>query len=227
MTHRLVLGLCLPLACAAFGCNATPEPIRQTGDSYLPAAGESEFTFGGSYGQASSGTSVDVGLGSVDTEIDVTFFDLQLGFGQHLTRAHEVGAQLLVNVFEQEFEVSVPGLGDADVSAMNGQYGLYPYYRYNFRVGDRMQAYIGAHAGLQQVETSIADGGGGDALDVDELGFSYGAHVGMKSWLSPNTSFFVEPRFTITDTSFDLPDGSEAEQELQEYRVIFGFTFSY
>ena len=157
--------------------------------------GESELTFGGSIGLVE--TEFDFAGAESNTDVSING---QVGFGRYLTNEHEVGGQAI-------FNLSMPDEGDDF-----GQYALLPYYRYNFRSSDRTWFYTGAHTGLFVFES------GGES----DTGFSYGIHGGMKSWLTPQVSFFVEPRLTFT--SLDIgPVGLD----LNEFRTLIGFTYSF
>ena len=164
----------------------------QTGDLYGPAPGESELTFGGSFGHVST----EIGGGG---SLDVRTLDGQVGYGRYVTEHHEYGGQLI-------FNISQPDQGDD-----TGNLGILPYYRYNFRPSERTWYYAGVHAGLIRFEA------GGES----DMGFSCGIHGGMKSWLTPQISFFVEPRLTFSEVSLGSVD-----VEVDEFRTLLGFTYS-
>lgn len=171
--------------------SAPYQPVAQTGDIYGPAEGESELTFGGSFGTVST----EVAGSSTDT----TGFDGQVGYGQYLSNEHEVGGQLI-------FNLQSPDEGDD-----TGSISVLPYYRYNFRGADRIQYYLGVHGGLSQI----------DAAGDSDTGFSYGIHGGLKSWLTPQVSFFVEPRLTFSSIEI-----SGVDIDIDEFRTLLGFTYS-
>jgi len=206
------------LLCSLAACAATPARAPQAGDLYGPAAGQSEFTFGGSVGEGTSTLNLAEATGGLiqDSETTITSYDAQIGLGYYLTDNHEVGGQAVINLIEQETSFEIPGIGTFGGDQKTGDYGFYPYYRYNFRPNNRMQYYVGAHAGIQQVETPFDS----------SAAFSYGAHVGFKSWLTPSLSFFVEPRLTLTNVTLDL-QGDEVEQDITDIRTLFGLTFTY
>jgi len=176
-------------------------PPRVDASTYGPANGESEVTFGGSLGIKSTDSSLNGVSGGTTDDIGLT---AQVGYGYYVTRSHELGAQVLFNLNRPD------GGGD------NGTIGLFPYYRLNFRGADRLQFYVGAHGGLQQFEQDDQMGG-----SQSDSGFSYGGHVGLKSWLTPDLSFFFEPRFTLSTLSFDSVD-----VDIEEFRVLLGFTYA-
>lgn len=199
MKQTILLYLCvaLPLVTA---CAAAPPPAAgplaqtPTGSAYGPSEGESELTFGGSLGV----TKTKIDFPGAPSNTDTTL-NGQVGYGRYLTDNHEVGGQVIFNITKP------------DQGSDSGVLGILPYYRYNFRQSDRTWFYGGVHAGLQQFK------GSGES----DTGLSCGIHGGMKSWLTPQVSFFVEPRLTFSDLSIGPVD-----LELTEFRTLLGFSYS-
>lgn len=198
-TSIMMLLRCLALApaLAFFGSCASPtSPSPQDlAERYGPGGGESEISAGGSVGFRSNKLTVG---GDSGTQDEVLYAG-QVGWGYYLTDAHETGAQIVLS-----------GTTSDDSASDSETQSLLPYYRYNFRFSDRAQWYVGVHAGVSRRK----DGGN------SETDLSYGAHVGFKSWINPDLSFFFEPRFTVTDIDEDLVDDPE------EIRLLLGFTYS-
>lgn len=205
MRHILVAAAVWLASCSSVPSAApiapAPAPLSSlqstpTGSGgYGPVAGESEFTFAASL--ASTNTELDIpGQGS-NTD---NSFNGQVGYGRYLTDEHEVGGQFLFNLF-------MPDQGDDQT-----QLGVLPYYRYNFRQSDRTWFYAGVQAGLQQFEQ------GGES----DTAFSYGIHGGMKSWLTPQVSVFVEPRLTFSEFEF-----GPISLDSRDFRILLGLSYTF
>lgn len=183
-------------ACAAPALPGPYPPVGAQSDplgtAYGPLKGESELTFGGSLGSTKS--KFDGGSSTTDTSLNG-----QVGYGRFLTNEREVGGQLIFNVLS-------PDQGD-DLR----QIAILPYYRYNFRQSERTWFYAGGHLGLQKFEA------GGES----DTAISYGIHGGMKSWLTPQVSFFVEPRLTFSN--YDL---GGIDLDVTDFRTLVGFSYS-
>ena len=156
-------------------CSAVAPAVQES--RYGPAAGESEASFAVSLSK--SETDID-GVGTTDS---TTLF-AQVGGGYFLTDQQEVGGQILVSTVEVE------GADDSNTL------GLFPYYRWNFRVGPRSVVYVGAQVGVQSLDSA------GD----DDTSFGGGVHAGFKTWLTPRVAFFIEPRLNRTDYEINGTD---------------------
>lgn len=150
---------------------------------YGPAMGESLLTFGGNLSRL-----------DIDDSPNTTTTTNQAGFGHFLTDEHEVGAQALL------FRVDGGGF-EAD------SFSIAPYYNYNYRQSSRTWFYGGPHLGV--VYTKFK----GQGVKDDDTSLSFGIHGGIRQWLTPTTSYFIEPRLT-TSSDFD------------EFALLFGLSFT-
>lgn len=159
---------------------ATVGPEPQGGvGRYGPSQGESILTFGGALSR------IDPDQGG-----DVDSFVAQAGGGYFLDENQEVGGQVLLTMSD--------GSGfESDT------YVLAPYYNYNFRQSSRTWYYVGPHAGL--LYTDVSSG----AFSDDDTSFSYGVHGGVRQWLTPSTSWFIEPRLTQSS-------------DVDDFTILFG-----
>jgi hypothetical protein len=141
---------------------------------YGPGEGESLLTFGG----ALTFTDPDVGD-------DVDTLTAQVGYGYFLDEHHEVGGQILNSLSDSDdFESTI--------------FVVAPYYNYNWRQSSRTWYYAGPHIGI--LYNSIDTPG----FDEDDTSFAYGAHGGVRQWITPSTSWFVEPRITKSSDVDDI-----------------------
>ncbi|MFN0060571.1 MAG: outer membrane beta-barrel protein [Planctomycetota bacterium] len=124
----------------------------------------------------------------------------QSELGYFLSRAHEVGANLGMLYTNSEIAT------DDAYTILIG-----PYYNYNYYLAPRTSVFAGPHVGL----TVFDDG----ATQDNEI--SYGVHVGVRHWLTPQLSFVVQPRYTHADFEREL--GGEQDR----LDVLFGFAFSF
>jgi hypothetical protein len=106
----------------------------------------------------------------------------QLGVGYFITANHEAGLQ----VFGQWSRIKHFG--------STHLYFLGPYYNYNHQVTPRTGLYAGPHLGYSSLGSS----------SDDEDQFSYGAHVGVRHWLTPAVNLNIEPRFTHSEFDRDI-----------------------
>lgn len=151
--------------------------------NYGPVTGESLITFGGSL------SSIDPDQGS-----SARTTTGQAGFGYFISEEHEVGGQVL--------------LIDSDGSGFEAQnYSIAPYYNYNYRQSSRTWFYGGPHMGLVYSSTKAGN------FSDDDTSFSFGVHGGLRQWITPRTSYFLEPRFT-TSSEFD------------DFTFLFGLNFT-
>ena len=194
-----LLAFVLSLAsCSSFPSAPQGAPsATPTGSSggFGPVAGESEFTFAASL----ASTNTDLDIPGVSSNTDTTL-NGQVGFGRYLTNEHEVGGQFLFNLFK-------PDNGGDQI-----QIGILPYYRYNFRQSDRTWFYGGVHAGIQRFEQG----------SNSDNSFSCGLHGGMKSWLTPQVSVFVEPRLTFSEFDFGA-----LSIDSRDFRVLLGLSYTF
>ena len=121
-----------------------------------------------------------------DSGGDTKNLTAQVGYGRFLANDREVGGQALISESD-------------DFTFIN----LAPYYNWNWKHSERTWYYAGPHAGL-----GIIEGPG-----FDDTVFSVGVHAGLRQWVTPRTSYFIEPRIT---TSSDL----------DEFAILFGINVS-
>lgn len=159
------------------------------GERFGPETGDSELN------AAASLSSTDTEVGSSTSTTDT--LTGQFGIGYYVDEQLEVGGQVILAKLEADgFEATSTA--------------LLPYVRWNFRSNERSWFYAGAHAGYQSQESS------GSGFSSDDSAVSYGIHGGFKSYLSPRTAVFVEPRFTITN--FD-------DFDTEQFLWLLGFTY--
>jgi opacity protein-like surface antigen len=192
MHLRTLASLAALAALLAPGC-ASPNgaALNAQTERFGPTAGESEISAAG----AISSTEIEFDGGGDASIDDIT---AQVGYGYYYTDEIEFGGQVLVSISEFDFD------GE---DSTNTAIAVLPYGRYNFRINERSTWYAGAQLGYQQFE--------GDGQD--ENAFGYGVHGGFKSWLSPEVSFFVEPRYTITDYG---------DFDINEFLILLGFSYT-
>ena len=142
-------------------------PVTTEGGGYGPSGGEQELSLSAALSR------MDPDYEGAEASTNLTVLAVA---GFHLSDNHEVGGQVLGMW-------SKPGGDSHDTVAT----GLLPYYRFNIRTSELMWIYFGPHAGLYSWDS------GGES----DSSLSYGGHTGVKFWMTPSTSFFVEPRFTL------------------------------
>ncbi len=151
---------------------------------YGPGEGESLLTFGGA-----------LSMIEPDEGEDVDSLTGQVGVGHFLDEHNEVGGQILVARADSDgFDTSFIALA--------------PYYNYNWRQSSRTWYYAGPHIGLLFSEVDAG------TVDEDDTSFSYGAHAGVRQWLTPSTSWFVEPRLTQSS-------------EVDDFTILFGLNVTF
>jgi len=142
------------------------------------------------YGTVEGDSLVTFGGSLSDTNRDgggsTTTITAQVGYGRFLTDTREVGGQFLLSDSDDFTVISIA-----------------PYYNWNWKQSERTWFYAGPHLGIVKI-----DGPGFDDTDL-----SFGVHGGLRQWITPNTSYFIEPRFT-TSSDFD------------EFAILFGLNVS-
>ena len=181
---KLALALTLAPLCS-LACVA---PATQT----TPAVRvQDDVDYGSQKGDSLLSAAFSLSSSSPDGGEDITTVVTQLGAGFFLTQEHEVGGQIL-------YASSDSGAFDSEIIS------IAPYYNYNWRQSSRTWFYAGPHLGVQIIDTGFDDS--------TEL--SFGVHGGLRQWLTPSTSVFVEPRFTTSD-------------ELDDFTLLVGLSIAW
>jgi len=168
----------------ATSCAAVVPAPQDGTGQYGPLVGESLLTFGGSLSRSDP-----------DGGSDTDSLTGQVGGGYFLDEHQEVGGQLLFALLDGDgFEANI--------------YQVAPFYNYNFRQSSRTWYYAGPHIGL--IFTDFEAGGVSD----DDTSLSYGVHGGVRQWMTPRTSWFIEPR--ITQSS-----------EIDDFSILFGLNVAF
>lgn len=197
-----VVALLFTLALAA--CSSTPTQRSQDDpvpSRFGPGAGGRTFSSGFSLIKTEvTDTSLRIGArnrrAAPTTSANQTDLSFSLGLGYYFTAVQEAG-------FTARYSKT-----DDDTGTEFSVVFLEPYYNYNWQSTPRTWFYGGPHLGIAFLE---ADG-------IDDSGLSLGLHVGMRHWLTPRASFFVEPRFTNSDNSTLTVD---------ETAILMGFSVLY
>lgn len=175
------------------GCTATDESPETT---YGPIKGDSLISLGGSWDESRVDAS---GTPTIDTTIITT----TLQYGYFITAAHEVGGQVLFDLFDTNIENQ-----DEDTLELSA------YYNYNFRQSSRTWYYVGADLGWRTIDS--------DALGNSDSA-AYGVHVGMRQWLTPQISLFIQPFYKRSE--IEVTTDSNADED--RYGIVYGFGFSF
>jgi len=184
---------------AALDANADPAQAAKTSPApmestkYGPSGGESLFSVGFQFINTTS--QPEDGSSTNDSNIFGA-----LGFGYFLADEHEIGIQAFGLI-------TIPDEGDEFVVL-----DLAPYYNFNFRSDARTWFYIGPNAGVSYAEM------GGES----DSSFSFGAHAGIRHWIAPRVSIFVEPRYTYSQLEFA---GFETDEH--QFAILVGLNVSF
>ncbi|MFO0981489.1 MAG: SUMF1/EgtB/PvdO family nonheme iron enzyme [Planctomycetota bacterium] len=112
-------------------------------------------------------------------------FSGQTSLGYFLTAHHEIGAFLYGSL------TRIDHAGDSHILFAG------PYYNLNLYPTETLSVYLGPHAGITNFDSAV------DSATE----FSYGAHAGLRFWVTPRAAFTIEPRGTWTE--FDNEIGGD------------------
>ncbi len=160
---------------AAAGCSTASPRADEPSIEFPSAAAASpkQERYGPGEGESLVTAAGQISNTDIGGDSTRTFLAL-VGGGYFLTPEHEVGGQI-------SFATSDPENGSSVTAVF-----VAPYYNYNWRQSSRTWYYAGPHAGFAKVESG----------SFDDSSFALGVHAGLRHWLSPTTSVFVEPRYT-------------------------------
>jgi len=163
---------------------------------YGPQKGESLLSLGGSF--SSSRLDVD-GVPTIESAI----FTGRAAVGYFFTLEHEAGVQLTYDRFETNLAGGDQTRGDVLL-----------VYNYNLRQSSRTWYYFGADLGYRWLR------------DEDATNFNsptYGIHVGLRQWLTPNVSVFAQPFWKRSEYETTIDDDATDTQ----LGVLYGLEFAF